>query len=104
VFVHEAMVERAEKHQIRELGRASPRPPADVVRVREGVRSAAREAAATVAVPELSGERGGRLTARASRVDDVLEVVFEHDLDASVAEQALSDGTRDGRASLDLGF
>src|SRR6185503_1770612 len=103
VFVHQLVVPRAQCREVVEVGRAALPPEHDVMRLRERIGSAAREAASAVAVADLAQEPRRRDAGDAADAHDTPGLILVHGLDARRTQQALQRrGVRDA-AALDLG-
>jgi hypothetical protein len=102
-LVDQSVMERADEDEVVEIAPAAISPPHDVVSLGEPRRTAAREPTLTVAVTDLPEKRRGRRALRSTGVEDAAGRIFDHGLDASVAEIAPNDLGMEHGPGLELG-
>ena len=102
VFMGEAVVERADQHQVVQVRAAAAAPPHDVVGLRERPCSASREPAPAIAVTDLAHHPRRGLPGHAAETEHVPISILEHGLDPGGAQEPLDALGLDHRPALDL--
>src|SRR3990170_2913122 len=102
VLVDEPVVERADQHEVVQVGPAAVTPPADVVSFDEPAGAAAGETALAVAIANLAHHPCGRLTGGSAETEDVPVPILGDDLHPAVTQHPLDRVRVDHRTVLDF--
>jgi len=90
-------MERADQHEVREVGPAAVPPPHDVMGLGEPAHPAAREPTFPISVPDLADHPRRRLAGHPPQPNDVTRLVFDDRLHAAVTKETTN------RLGVDLG-